>query len=188
MPTHVPLILILLLALPLAGCSVSIGGAKELDAEQVATDIRAAYKEQTSLALKELDCAPIKLEVGAPLRCNARNERDVRLRIEGDVRELRDDRARYRWEVTKAIAPGVLFERSLADVLEPRARFRIDAIGCPAEVEIREGASTDCDVQPVGGGDPWRVTFRQTDGDGKFTVTEFTSQRRAGQGAAGATT
>lgn len=189
MPSRpVPFLLAALLLAPLAGCSVSIGGPGTLEADEVERFVRSGYAEQTGLTLEQLSCGEVKAEVGAPVRCSGVNSRDVKITIGGAVREVKDDRARYRWDVTRAVAPGSLFEGALGPLLQRQAQAPIGDIACPPEITVERGGRFTCTVAGATRGDRWKVAVVLTDGDGQFRVegVERVGGGGGGRGAAGA--
>jgi len=118
--------------------------------------------------------------VAARLRCSGVNSRDVKITIGGTVREVRDDRARYRWEVTRAVAPGSLFEGALGPLLQKQARAPIGEVSCPPEITVKQGARFTCTVTGATRGDRWQATVVLTDGDGKFRVEGVKRAARSG--------
>lgn len=153
-----------------AGCSLSIGGAGELEADQVHEFVKSGYKEQTGLGLKELKCEPVKAEVDAPLNCEGVNDNEVELEIGGDVRSVEGDTANFHWEVTRALAPGTLFAGAVGDLLQERTSARIVEVVCPTQVEIKQGDRFECTVNGEAPGDVSTATIELTDGDGKFRI------------------
>lgn len=161
-------------ALGLSACSaeVSVGGDPELSAGEIADGISEQYAERfPGLTLTEMTCQGADAEVGAPIRCEGVNSRGVELDFGGEITAIDEDsdRADYRWEITRAVVPGSLYEERAAPVIEREAGVPVTSIACPERIEIRVGVTFSCDVATQAGEGP--VTIEITDDNGDFRVT-----------------
>ncbi len=165
-------VLAALAALPFllfSGCSASVdigGGDNEASGEEIAGKVEDDYKGQTGIALTRLTCESVKGEVGARFECSGRNARGVQLEIGGRVTDTESGGFDYSWHVTKAVAPGVLYERALRAEIEERG-VTLSAVECPVEIEVVEGATVFCEATDAGG-TTRGVTLTLTDLDGHF--------------------
>lgn len=158
----------LLACLAFAGCSaeVNVGSGSEASGEELAEEIRADYEDQTGVAMRGLTCEGADDREGETFSCSGRNARGVQLEIDGEVTDAGGSGFDYRWEVTAAVAPGVLYERALREQLEARG-VALSEVRCPVEVEMEVGAELRCratDRNGISRG----VTIRLTDLDGGF--------------------
>lgn len=158
----------LVACLALAGCSaeVSVGGGSEASGEELADEIRADYEDQTGIALRGLTCEGVDDQEGETFSCSGRNARGVQLEIEGKVTDASGSGFDYSWNVTAAVAPGVLYERALREQIEARG-VALSDVRCPVEVEMEVGAELRCDAADRNGA-VRGVTLRLTDLDGGF--------------------
>lgn len=175
----------LLAALVLAACSgeVSVGTSKQVSADKVEEDIRGAYEAKTDIDLPRLTCEPAEAKVGARIDCDGRNARDLTLTIGGEVTKAEGDTINYKWEITKAVAPGTLFANEVGRLLTSEYGPVVADVQCPEEVEIRKGAEFSCEAT-ARNGDTGTAVLVLTDGDGKFTLKSFDGAK-AESGAAG---
>ncbi len=155
-------------ALACAGCSAefSVGGDSAASGEELAGEIRDAYAKQTGIALPRLTCEGAKADVGAKFACSGRNARGVQLELAGRVTDTEGDGFDYSWHVSKAAAPGVLYERALRRELE-EGGVALAEVRCPVEIEVETGAKVRCEASDTGGARR-AVTLRLTDLDGGF--------------------
>lgn len=163
-------------ALALAGCeaSVSVGGDPSLSAAEIEQGIRAQYAEQNpGITLTELSCEDAEGEVGAPITCEGRNSRDVDLEIGGEVTSVDEgeDRADYDWRVTRAFAPGALYERAARRVLLDQTQTPVASVECPVRIEVVVGTKVPCTVQTTDGRSLPAV-LELTDLDGGFRISD----------------
>jgi hypothetical protein len=150
------------------GCSaeVSIGDGDGASGSEIAEAITADYEDQTGIALRSLTCEDVEGDEAEPFTCSGRSERGVQLEIDGEVTDSESDGFEYSWEVSEAIAPGVLYERALRRELEGRG-IPLTEVRCPVEITVEEGAEVRC-VATDGDGDSAGVTLTLTDLDGGF--------------------
>jgi len=153
------------------GCSaeVSVGGDSgdgTVSGERIAKDIRAEYERKSGIALRSLTCEDVEGEEAESFNCSGRNERGVQVEIDGRVTDSETGGFDYRWEVTEALAPGVLYERALRRELESRG-IGLTEVRCPVEIEVDVGAEVRCTATDREG-DSAGVTLRLTDLDGGF--------------------
>ncbi len=158
-------------ALALAGCGGgdSGGGDSELSAQELEQTIREEYDQRArgDIALTELACEDAEAEVGAQIECRARNNRNIDLEIGGEVTAV-DDKASYTWRVGRAFAPGVFYERGARRILEENQGLDVDAVSCPARIELVVDAEISCDVTVGGRVVPSILTI--TDLEGGFKI------------------
>lgn len=169
------------------GCSaeVSIGDGGGASGEEIAADIGADYEDRSGIAMRSLTCEDVDGDEAESFSCSGRNERGVQLEIDGEVTDSESDGFDYSWEVTEAIAPGVLYERALRRELEARG-IALSEVRCPVEIEVVEGAEVRCSATD-GDGDSAGVTLRLTDGDGGFDYSvDGHGPDAGGHGAPGA--
>ena len=154
--------------LALAGCSaeVNVGGDSSASGEEIADEIKGAYADKTGIRLTGLTCEDVKSDVGERFGCSGRNERGVQLEIAGRVTDTEGGGFDYSWHVSKAIAPGVLYERALRRQIEARG-VALAEVRCPVEVEVEVGETLHCRATD-GGGVARTVTLKLTDTDGGF--------------------
>lgn len=157
-----------LACLALAGCSaeVNVGGGSEASGKELAEEIRADYEDQTGIALRRLTCEGVDDQEGETFSCSGRNARGVQLEIDGEVTDASGSGFDYRWDVTAAVAPGVLYERTLREQIEARG-VALSEVNCPVEVELEVGAELRCEAADRNGV-VRGVTIRLTDLDGGF--------------------
>lgn len=163
-------------AFALAGCeaSVSVGGDPSLSAAEIEQGIRAQYAEQyPGITLTELSCEDAEGEVGATISCEGRTSRDVELEIGGEVTRIEEgeDRAAYDWRVTRAFAPGALYERAARQVLLDQTQVPVASVECPVRIEVVVGTKVSCTVQTTDGRSLPAV-LELTDLDGGFRISE----------------
>lgn len=158
----------LVACLALAGCSaeVNIGSSSEATGEEIAGEIKDAYAEQTGIELTGLTCEGVDESVGERFECSGRNERGVQLEISGKVTDTAGAGFDYSWNVSRAIAPGVFYERALRRDLE-ESGIGLAEVRCPVDVEVEVGAEVRCKATDRNGV-ARTVTLRLTDTDGGF--------------------
>lgn len=155
--------------LALAGCSAEVnvgGGDSEASGDEIAGEIRGAYADKTGIRLTGLTCEDVKSEVGERFSCSGRNERGVQLEIAGRVTGTEGGGFDYHWHVSKALAPGVLYERALRRQIEARG-VALSEVRCPVEIEVEVGETVHCRATD-GEGVARAVTLTLTDTDGGF--------------------
>lgn len=155
--------------LAFAGCSAEVsvgGGDSEASGEEIAEKIKPAYERKTGIALTRLTCESVKGEKGADFECSGRNARGAQLEIGGRVTGTEGDEFDFHWEVTKAVAPGVLYERALREEIEERG-VTLSRVECPVEIEVEVGSRVFCEATDAGGVTK-KVMLTLTDLDGGF--------------------
>lgn len=165
-------------AVAMAGCSasVSVGGDDAIAGDGIAETIAEQYAEQNEgITLDDLTCDDSKAEVGARIGCRGRNSRDVDLEIAGEVTEIDsgEARARYRWEVIRALAPGALYEVAALNALRGRG-LSVAEVSCPLRIEVIAGARVNCEVTSENGSTATAV-MELTDQDGGFRISAVPS-------------
>lgn len=177
------ILVVAICAVALAGCSaeLSVGGDSEASGEELAGEIRGDYADQTGIALPRLTCEGVKADVGARFSCSGRNARSVQLEISGRVTDSEGDGFDYSWHVSKAIAPGVLYERALRREIEANG-VALAEVRCPVDVEVEQGAELRCKATDRNGSTR-TVTLRLTDLDGGFDYTVEGEGSAAGSSA-----
>jgi hypothetical protein len=162
-------------ALALAGCSAefNVGGSDPtVSGDEMATTIAQQYQERfPGLTLAEMRCEETPAEVGAPVRCTGVNSAGVELEFGGEITLVDEnaDRAEYRWEISRAVAPGSLFAERAAPIIEREASVTVASMECPERVEVRTGVSFRCEVTAQDG-TSGPVTIVLTDDNGAFEV------------------
>ena len=174
MPIRTLLPVAALAATLLAGCSgeVSVGGGKQVSAEDVERDIRGAYEAQTDIDLTRMTCESTDAKVGAKIDCDGRNARDVTLTFAGEITAVDDDGVDYDWKVVKAVAPGDLFANAVGKLLVQKYGPVVADVTCPAKIEVRKGAEVTCEAKAKNG-DVGKAVLVLTDTDGKFSIKSF---------------
>jgi hypothetical protein len=154
--------------LAFAGCSaeVNVGGGPEASGDELAGEIRHDYADQTGIELTALTCEGVKEDVGASFECSGHNARGVQLEVKGKVTGTEGDGFDYSWHVSKAIAPGVLYERALRQQVEAHG-VALAEVRCPLEVKVEVGTKLRC-VAVDRYGARRGVTIHLTDLDGGF--------------------
>lgn len=157
--------------LALAGCSaeVNVGGSSGASGEEIAEEIRDDYDGKTGIGMTRLTCEGVEENAGERFSCSGRNERGVQLEISGKVTDTAGSGFDYSWHVSKAIAPGVLYERALRREIEAEGVALAD-VRCPVEVEVKVGAEVRCRATDRNGASR-SVELRLTDTDGGFDYT-----------------
>lgn len=166
-------LLALAAATALGGCNASVSvGEQNIDAAKLVSDMRGSYEAQTDIDLPRLTCGETAKEVGAKIDCSGRNAVDVELQIDGEITALEGEEIKYRWDVTRAVAPGSIFAQQVGDALTKRLRVRIQTVKCPPKVELKTGTRLQCGVVAANG-DEATATIEQTNNDGAFKVVDF---------------
>jgi len=158
----------LLSCLVLAGCSaeVNVGSGSEASGEEIAGEIREDYVDETGIELTRLTCEGVEESEGERFGCSGRNGNGVQIEIAGKVTDTAGSGFDYSWRVSKAIAPGVFYERALREEIEANG-VALSEVRCPVEIEVKVGATVHCeaaDRNGIGKG----ITLRLTDTDGGF--------------------
>lgn len=165
----VPVAVLAAIAVVAMGCSaeVNIGDGGGASGEEIAGEIRGDYEDQAGVALRSLTCEDVEGDEAETFSCSGRNENGVQLEVDGEVTDSEAGGGfDYSWEVTEAVAPGVLFERALRRELEARG-INLTEVRCPVEIEMEEGAEVRCTATDSDG-DSAGVTLHLTDLDGGF--------------------
>lgn len=159
---------VLACCLAFAGCSaeVNVGGGTEASGDELAEEIRGDYVDQTGIQLPGLTCEGVKEDVGARFNCSGHNARGVQLEVSGKVTDTEGDGFDYNWHVSKAVAPGVLYERALRRQIEAHG-VALSEVRCPVQIEVEVGTKLRC-VATDGNGIRRGVTIRLTNLDGGF--------------------
>ncbi len=157
--------------LSLYGCSaeVNVGGGTEASGDELAEEIRGDYVDQTGIELPGLTCEGVRESVGARFSCSGHNARGVQIEVSGKVTGTEGDGFDYSWHVSKAIAPGVLYERALRRQIEAHG-VALSEVRCPVQVEVEVGRKLRC-VAADSNGIRRGVTIHLTDLDGGFDYT-----------------
>lgn len=159
--------------LALSACSgeVSVGKKKDLTGEEVAKDLREEYAERESasqITLTALTCQEVEAEVDAPISCTGRNSKEIDLEFTGTVTSTDGDGLDYRWRISKALAPGALFERPLRPQVERALRREVRDVSCPTRVQVMANGRFQCTVELTAKA-RFIVDVRQTNSSGGFT-------------------
>jgi Domain of unknown function (DUF4333) len=185
-------VLAVLAALPFlafAGCSaeVSVGGdSSEASGEEIADKIKPDYERKTGIALTRLTCESVKGEEGARFECSGRNARGVQLEIGGRVTDTEAGEFDFHWEVTKAVAPGVLYERALRAEIEEQG-VALSQVTCPIEIEVEVGARVFCKATDASGATRTvMLTLTDLDGGFEFAVADGVEEPPSEEPPAGA--
>lgn len=157
--------------LVIAGCSaeVNVGGGSQASGEEIAEEIRGDYADQTGIEATDLTCEDVEEDAGERFECAGSNARGVQLEISGKVTETEGDGFDYSWRVSKAIAPGVLYERALRRQIEAQG-VALSEVRCPVDIEVEAGTEVRC-VAADRDGVRRGVTLRLTDREGGFEYT-----------------
>jgi hypothetical protein len=173
----------LALGLALFGCSAEfdVGGGSGASGEDLAEEIQADYADQAGVEMRGLTCEGVEGDEGEKFTCTGRNERSVQLKFSGEVTDSSGDGFDYEWQVTEAVAPGVLYERALRRQLEERG-VGLSEVRCPVEIEVDVGEEIECEATDRNGVTR-TVELRLTDRDGGF---DYSVPEEEGKGAEGA--
>lgn len=158
----------LVACLALAGCSaeVNVGSGSEASGEEIAGEIREAYAGKTGTELTRLTCEGVRENEGERFSCSGRNENGIQIEIAGKVTDTAGSGFDYSWRVSKAIAPGVFYERALRRDIE-ESGVTLAEVRCPVEIEVEVGAEVRCEATDRNGVSK-TVTLSLTDADGGF--------------------
>lgn len=171
------------------GCSAEVsvgGGDSEASGEEIAKKIQADYEDQTGIAMTRLTCESVKAEQGERFECSGRNARGVQIEIAGRVTDTEAGGFDYSWHVSKAIAPGVLYERALREEIEERG-VTLSRVSCPVEIEVKVGSRVLCEAADASGATRSVVlTLTDLDGGFEYTVRGEGQTPPPGAGAPGA--
>ncbi len=156
-----------------SGCSAEVsvgGGDSEASGEEIAEKVREDYAEKTNgITLERLTCEGVKAEVGARFECSGHNSHGVQVEITGKVTDTSSGGFDYSWHVSKAVAPGVLYERALRREVEERG-VTLSEVRCPVQIEVKVGEKVHCEAADASG-EVRDVTLTLTDLDGGFDFT-----------------
>lgn len=152
------------LVVVLAGC-----GTTTLDQDEMHDAISAQYERQTKIALEDVDCPDTEAKKGATFRCTAENAKDLELTIDGTVNAVDGDRAKYRWDVTKAVAPGTLYAEPAQRQLEESVGAKAKALECPEEIVVKAGTEVRCTLVTLDD-QRYGATLTLKDADGGFAI------------------
>ncbi len=133
--------------------------------------IKSQYPEQTGLELTTISCDSTDAETGKVFSCEATNEANVDLKIEGTVGEVDsdEDRFKFRWEVTGAVAAGDAYAEPALTELRSKG-LEIESLACPDGIEIKKGTVVTCTATSPDG-EERDAELTLTDGDGGFRIT-----------------
>jgi hypothetical protein len=159
----------------LTGCnaSFSVGGDDGISADKIESAISAQYAEQNpGITLTRINCDDAEAEVGAPVACRGVNSRDVDLEFAGEVTDIDSDanRANYRWEVIRALAPGAIYEAAALELLRGQG-LAVQSVSCPLRIEVVAGTRVNCEVTGQDGNSVTAV-LELTDQSGGFRITQ----------------
>jgi hypothetical protein len=154
-------LLVLAVAAPFAvvGCGDSIDTG---DIEQTVVEQFAAQ----GIPLKDTTCEDVDAEVGAPVRCTARNPQGSKLFLEGKVTAIEDGKGRFQVTATGGEAEGTAVAAEAKAVLERGVGKKADAMTCPETVVMPTKRPVRCTIT-VGGGTRYGVSVT-IDGKGKM--------------------
>jgi hypothetical protein len=153
------------------GSDAPAAGAGAVEASSLEATIRRQYAElKPGLTLIRISCDDLQATVGAAVSCAARNSNDVALEIGGGVTSVDGDDVGYRWEVTRAIAPGRLYAAAASGPIQAFSGQEVESVLCPPRVEVVAGTEIACTAETPAGAS-LDVTLRLTDADGAFEVT-----------------
>ena len=159
----------LTVCLVLAGCefSCSVGGS--VPAEELETEIRLSYEDETGLVVKNISCEEAGDDTGSPISCRATNANGVDLRIDGEVTsyDSTTEKVNFDWKVSRAVAPGTLYGDAAARTLTSNTGVPVAKVICPERIVVEKGARVDCRAISPDGAE-FDVTLTLTDGDGGF--------------------
>lgn len=157
-----------------AGCvallGAACGGDDTLSGGDIAAEIRAQYEEQfPGVTLPELTCEDADVEPGAAINCTGRNSNDLDLTFGGEVTGRDGDRATYRWQITRALIPGRVYEEIVTRTVEERVALDVTSATCPERVELTVGRRVECTITG-GDGSTQRLTVELTDVEGGVRI------------------
>jgi hypothetical protein len=156
----------------LAGCefSCSVGGST-VSAEELNRQVGNSYEEEAGVKLTSIDCAEADTDVGSAISCDATNERDVELKIEGTVTSYDSDseKVKFDWEVVSGTAPGEAFAVAAGNSLARQSDVPLTNVVCPDRIELDEGNKVNCTAVDAQGNDR-DLVLTLTDAVGGFDV------------------
>ncbi len=155
----------------LAGCEFSCSIGNNVSAEELDKQVRLAFEDETGVLLTSISCDEAEGEVGSPISCEATNENDVDLKIEGRVTAVdsENDKVRFDWKVVSASAPGGAFEVAAARSLRNQSGIAISEVSCPPKIELKRGNKVDCTGVDIRGNNR-ELVLTLTDEEGGFDV------------------
>lgn len=155
------------LAMSACSAEVNVGSDPSLKAGEIVDTITAQYEQQNpGITLTEMTCQGAEASVGTPIRCEGANSRGVELTFGGEITSIDEEnkRANYRWEVTRALAPGAIFESEITALGGREGRPVVTAVSCPERVQITVGRRFRCEITTAAGTEPVTVTLTDTKG------------------------
>ncbi len=158
-------------ALLLAGCEYSCSVGNTVSAEELDKQVRISFEDETGVLLKTIDCEEADADVGSEINCQATNENDLELTIEGTVTsyDSETEKVRFDWEVVSAMAPGETFAVAARNSLASQSNVTLDNVACPDKIELERGNKVDCTAVDVAGNNR-DLVLTLTDDEGGFDV------------------
>ena len=155
----------------LAGCEFSCSVGNNVSAEELDKQVRLSFEDQTGVLLTSIDCDETDADVGSEITCDATNENNVDLKIEGKVTEFNSgtDKIKFDWEIVSAAAPGSSFERAARRSLAQQTGVVINDVKCPGKIDLVRGNEVDCTAVDLQGNER-EVVLTLTDDVGAFDV------------------
>jgi hypothetical protein len=158
-------------ALLLAGCEYSCSIGNTVSAEELDKQVRISFEDETGVLLTSIECEEADADVGSEINCEATNENDLELTIEGTVTSYDSDteKVKFDWEVVSATAPGDNFAVAAKSSLASQSSVQLDNVACPDRIELEPGNKIDCTAEDINGNDR-DLVLTLTDDEGGFNV------------------
>ena len=158
-------------SLLLAGCEFSCSIGNKVSSEELNKQVRLSFEDETGVLLTSIDCGEVDAEVGKAISCDATNENDVDLKIEGEVTDYNSDtdKIKFDWEVVSASAPGEAFAVAARRSLANQTGAVVNDVVCPDKIELKTGNEVQCAAVDVRGNDR-ELVLTLTDEEGGFDV------------------
>lgn len=156
----------------MAGVVVLAGCSEVIKQDELTSNIKSQFKEQTDTELTSIECDEVKAEEGADVACKATNENDMKLDITGKVTGKNDDTGKwgFNWKVAGMVAPGKVFEEPAAETVTREFNVALDSVKCPDGIEVKEGTEVKCEGTATDG-TTRGLTLNLTDAEGGFRVS-----------------
>jgi hypothetical protein len=142
-----------------------------VSAEELNKQVRLSYEDKSGVLLTSIDCDEADADTGSEINCDATNEADVDLKIEGTVTsyDSETEKVKFRWEVVSATAPGETFAVAARNSLADQSNVPLDNVVCPDRIELEIGNEVECTAVDLAGNDR-DLVLTLTDLEGGFDV------------------
>lgn len=139
--------------------------------EELNKQVRLSYENKTGVLLTSIDCEEADADPGSKINCDAANENEIDLKIEGTITsyDSETEKVKFDFEVVMASAPGETFAIAARNSLAGQSNVKLDNVACPDSIELKAGNKVNCTAEDAAGNNR-DLVLTLTDEEGGFDV------------------